>query len=150
MRGSKPMFSKLAIPFLPNNPPRWPEVVDAVKNIIEIYASNARKHERVGEGSERIGWERFFRAWRGSPSRTSTSMIFDMATETFPIIDTVQMEVTMSGDLKARVLEAFCQKSKGDKKIFCFLYPATSPNGFPMKTVMPSRMSSRNSSMRTP
>jgi hypothetical protein len=28
------------------------------------------------------------------------------------------MEVTMSGDLKARVLEAFCQKSKGDKKMF--------------------------------
>jgi hypothetical protein len=28
------------------------------------------------------------------------------------------MEVTMSDDLKARVLEAFCQKSKGDKKMF--------------------------------
>jgi hypothetical protein len=28
------------------------------------------------------------------------------------------MEVTMSEDLKARVLEAFCQKSKGDKKMF--------------------------------
>ena len=24
---SEPKFSKLAIPFLPNNPPRWPEVV---------------------------------------------------------------------------------------------------------------------------
>jgi len=30
------------------------------KNIIEIYASNARKHERVGEWIERISWERFF------------------------------------------------------------------------------------------
>jgi hypothetical protein len=28
------------------------------------------------------------------------------------------MEVTMSEDLKARVLEAFCQKSKGEKKMF--------------------------------
>jgi hypothetical protein len=28
------------------------------------------------------------------------------------------MEVTMSEDLKARVLEAFCQRSKGDKKMF--------------------------------
>ena len=46
------MFSKLAIPFLPNNPPRWPEVVDAVKNIIEVYATHARKHERVGEWIE--------------------------------------------------------------------------------------------------
>ena len=25
-----PKFSKLAIPYLPNNPPRWPEVVRAV------------------------------------------------------------------------------------------------------------------------
>ncbi len=28
---SEPKFSKLAIPFLPNNPPRWPEVVEAVQ-----------------------------------------------------------------------------------------------------------------------
>jgi hypothetical protein len=28
------------------------------------------------------------------------------------------MEVTMSEDLKARVLEAFCQRSKGEKKMF--------------------------------
>jgi len=57
---SKPMFSKLAIPYLPNNPPLWPETVAAVKNIIEVYANNARKHERVGEWIERIGWPRFF------------------------------------------------------------------------------------------
>ena len=55
-----PMFSRLAIPFLPNNPPRWPEVVKAVRNIVEVYAKNARKHERVGEWIERVGWERFF------------------------------------------------------------------------------------------
>ena len=55
------MFSKLAIPYLPNNPPRWPETVEAVKNIVETYAKNARKHERVGEWIERVGWERFFR-----------------------------------------------------------------------------------------
>jgi len=55
-----PMFSKLAIPYLPNNPPRWPEVVDAIVNIVEIYASHAKKHERVGEWIDRIGWERFF------------------------------------------------------------------------------------------
>lgn len=55
-----PKFSKLAIPFLPNNPPRWPEVVDAVVNIVNVYAANARKYERMGEWIERIGWPRFF------------------------------------------------------------------------------------------
>lgn len=55
-----PMFSRLAIPYLPNNPPRWPEVVKAVRNIVEVYAKHARKHERVGEWIERVGWERFF------------------------------------------------------------------------------------------
>jgi len=54
-------MSKLAIPFLPNNPPRWPEVVKAVKHLVEVYAKDARKHERVGEWIERIGWERFFK-----------------------------------------------------------------------------------------
>ncbi|MCP4901596.1 MAG: dissimilatory-type sulfite reductase subunit beta [bacterium] len=55
-----PKFSKLAVPFLPNNPPRWPEVVEAVKKIVEVYAANARKHERMGEWIERIGWPKFF------------------------------------------------------------------------------------------
>ncbi len=57
----EPMFSKLAIPFLPNNPPRWPEVTDAVKNLVELWAKNARKYERMGEWIERIGWPRFFK-----------------------------------------------------------------------------------------
>ncbi len=55
-----PKFSKLVIPFLPNTPPRWPETVDAIKNILEVYAKDARKYERVGEWCERIGWEKFF------------------------------------------------------------------------------------------
>lgn len=57
---SDPKFSKLAIPFFYNEPPRWPKVVAAIKNILETYAKHARKHERVGEWIERIGWERFF------------------------------------------------------------------------------------------
>ena len=56
-----PMFSRVVIPFLPNTPPRWPEVVDAVKNIIDVYCDNARKGERIGEWIERVGWERFFK-----------------------------------------------------------------------------------------
>ena len=57
---SEPMFSKLAIPYIPNNPPRWPEVVEAVKALVELYAANARKYERMGEWIERIGWPKFF------------------------------------------------------------------------------------------
>ncbi len=57
----EPMFTKLAIPFLPNNPPRWPEVTAAVKSIVEIYAAHAQRFERMGEWIERIGWPRFFR-----------------------------------------------------------------------------------------
>ncbi len=55
-----PKFTKLAIPYLPNNPPRWPEVVNAVVNIVEVYAKHARRFERVGEWIERIGWPKFF------------------------------------------------------------------------------------------
>ncbi|MFV0438104.1 MAG: dissimilatory-type sulfite reductase subunit beta [Desulfopila sp.] len=57
---SAPKFSKLVIPFLPNNTPRWPETVEAVKKILEAYAEDAKKYERVGEWAERIGWEKFF------------------------------------------------------------------------------------------
>ncbi len=57
---SAPKFTKLAIPFLPNNPPRWPEVVAAVTNIVNVYARNARRFERMGEWIERVGWPRFF------------------------------------------------------------------------------------------
>ena len=57
---SAPRFSKLAIPFIANNPPRWPEVVDAVENIVKVWAKNARKFERIGEWIDRIGWKRFF------------------------------------------------------------------------------------------
>jgi len=58
---SEPMFSKLAIPFLPNNPPRWPEVVDAVHKLVDLWADNARPYERMGEWIERIGWPKFFK-----------------------------------------------------------------------------------------
>jgi sulfite reductase beta subunit len=57
----EPMFSKLAIPYIPNNPPRWPEVTAAVRNLVELWAKNARKHERMGEWINRIGWPKFFK-----------------------------------------------------------------------------------------
>jgi len=58
---SEPTFSKLAIPFLPNSPPRWPEVVEAVTRLVEVWAAHARPYERMGEWIDRIGWPRFFR-----------------------------------------------------------------------------------------
>ena len=58
---SEPRFSKLAVSFIPNNPPRWPEVVEAVKKIVELYAEGARPFERIGEWIDRIGWPKFFK-----------------------------------------------------------------------------------------
>ncbi len=59
-RRTAPKFSKIAVPYLPNNPPRWPETTAAIKKIIEVYAADANKYERIGEWAERIGWEKFF------------------------------------------------------------------------------------------
>jgi sulfite reductase beta subunit len=57
---AEPRFSRMAVHYLPNNPPRWPEVVNAVKTIVEAWKDGARKYERVGEWIERIGWPKFF------------------------------------------------------------------------------------------
>jgi sulfite reductase beta subunit len=58
--GDGPAMAKVVVPYLPNNPPRWPEVTDAVRNIIEAWVAGARKDERVGDWINRIGWERFY------------------------------------------------------------------------------------------
>lgn len=55
-----PAFSKLVIPYIPNEPPRWDSLVAAIRNLVEIWVNNARKGERYGEWVERIGWEKFF------------------------------------------------------------------------------------------
>ncbi len=55
-----PQLSKVVVPWLPNNPPRWPEVVQTVKKILETWATHAEKYERIAEWVHRIGWERFF------------------------------------------------------------------------------------------
>jgi sulfite reductase beta subunit len=59
-QGSGPAFGKLAIPYLPNHPPRWPEVVGAVRQIVEAWVKGARRDERIADWVARIGWERFF------------------------------------------------------------------------------------------
>ncbi len=47
-----------------------------------LLASEARKHERVGEWIERVGWERFF-SLTGIPFTDKHIDDFDLATETF-------------------------------------------------------------------
>jgi sulfite reductase beta subunit len=79
---TSPKFSRLAIPFLPNNPPRWPEVTSAVRNIVETWAKHAHKHERMGEWIDRIGWERFFDL-TGIPFTVQLIDDFTLASETF-------------------------------------------------------------------
>ncbi len=77
-----PKFSRLAIPFLPNNPPRWPEVVEAVAHLVEVWRSRAKPGERMGEWIERIGWERFFQI-TGIPFTDKHIDDFTHATTTF-------------------------------------------------------------------
>lgn len=79
---SNPKFSKLAVPFIKNNPPRWPEVTAAVRKIFDAYMAGARKHERVGEWIERIGWEKFFKV-TGLPFTFQHIDDFTIARETF-------------------------------------------------------------------
>ena len=59
-RISAPKFSKVVVAFLPNEAPRWESTCKTIKQIVEVYAADARKYERLGEWAERIGWERFF------------------------------------------------------------------------------------------
>jgi dissimilatory sulfite reductase beta subunit len=59
-RISAPKFSKVVVAFIPNEAPRWPTTSKVIKNMIEVYSSDARKYERLGDWAERIGWERFF------------------------------------------------------------------------------------------
>jgi sulfite reductase beta subunit len=59
-RISTPKFSKVVVAFIPNEMPRWPQMTDIIQRMVEAYAKNANKYERLGEWAERIGWERFF------------------------------------------------------------------------------------------
>ena len=59
-RISTPKFSKVVVAFIPNETPRWPQTTSVIKKMVEAYAKDANKYERLGEWAERIGWERFF------------------------------------------------------------------------------------------
>jgi sulfite reductase beta subunit len=59
-RISHPAFSRVVVPFIPNEPPRWPTMTATIKNILDVYSKDAKKYERLGDWACRIGWERFF------------------------------------------------------------------------------------------
>ena len=58
--GDGPALAKVVVPYLPNNPPHWPEVTSTVRMIVDTWAANAQRDERVGDWINRIGWEKFF------------------------------------------------------------------------------------------
>jgi sulfite reductase beta subunit len=82
---SKPTFHKLVAAGIPNNPPRWPEAAEIVKNILYAYKDDGRPWERMNEWIDRIGWPRFFELtglaftrhhiddWRGARSSLNAS-----------------------------------------------------------------------------
>ena len=59
-RVTQPTFSKLVVPFIPNETPRWPSTVLAIRKIVEAYEKGANKYERLGDWAARVGWPRFF------------------------------------------------------------------------------------------
>lgn len=59
-RISIPKFSKIVVAFIPNEMPRWPTMTKAIKKMVDVYANDANKYERLGDWAERIGWEKFF------------------------------------------------------------------------------------------
>ncbi|MFW6236160.1 MAG: dissimilatory-type sulfite reductase subunit beta, partial [Desulfovibrionales bacterium] len=57
---TNPKFSKCVVAYIPNEPPRWPQLTQTMRRIFDAYAKGAKKYERLGDWAERIGWERFF------------------------------------------------------------------------------------------
>jgi sulfite reductase beta subunit len=55
-----PKFSKVVVAFIPNEMPRWPTMTKTIRKMVDTYAADARKYERLGHWAERIGWEKFF------------------------------------------------------------------------------------------
>ncbi|GGP20734.1 sulfite reductase, dissimilatory-type beta subunit [Thermocladium modestius] len=54
------LMSKIVVPYLPNEPPRWPTLVKVVKRIVDTWVGNAERGERMGDWVARIGWDRFY------------------------------------------------------------------------------------------
>jgi|TARA_B100000315_G_C14583451_1_gene591709 sulfite reductase beta subunit len=58
--GDGPAWAKVAVHYLPNNPPGWEETVEVIRRIVDVWKNDAQKDERIREWINRIGWEKFF------------------------------------------------------------------------------------------
>ncbi|AAL64306.1 sulfite reductase beta subunit [Pyrobaculum aerophilum str. IM2] len=59
--GRGPMPSIQVIPWVPAIPPEYREIVAVVKIIIDVWRTNAREGERIGDWIARIGMEQFYK-----------------------------------------------------------------------------------------
>ena len=57
--GVGPRLGRVLIPWMPARPPRYEEIVAAVKRIVDVWRENARPGERLADFIERVGWRRF-------------------------------------------------------------------------------------------
>ncbi len=57
--GVGPGMSRVIVPFIPAEPPRWPTLVAVIKKIVDVWIANAKKGERLRDLIVRIGWEKF-------------------------------------------------------------------------------------------
>ncbi|MFN3805455.1 MAG: dissimilatory-type sulfite reductase subunit beta, partial [Pyrobaculum sp.] len=58
--GRGPAPSIQVIPWIPANPPDYPEIVAVVKKIIDVWRTDANQGERVGDWIARIGMAKFY------------------------------------------------------------------------------------------
>jgi sulfite reductase alpha subunit len=59
-----PLMTKVLAPFVPANPPDYPEVMDLVDRIADVFDEHARRKERMGDFLFRVGMDQFIR-WVG-------------------------------------------------------------------------------------
>ncbi|MFQ5409711.1 MAG: hypothetical protein ACE5FI_14980, partial [Anaerolineales bacterium] len=59
-----PLLGKVLIPFLPLNPPDYPEIMDAIEQIADVFDEHAKRKERLGDFLFRVGMDQFTK-WMG-------------------------------------------------------------------------------------
>lgn len=55
------VLGRIVVPYLPNEPPKYPTTVRVVARITETWKKDARSGERIAEWIDRVGWEKFYK-----------------------------------------------------------------------------------------
>lgn len=63
-----PLLGKVLIPFLPLNPPDYPEIMDAIEQIADVFDEHAKRKERLGDFLFRVGMDQFTKWMEIEPS----------------------------------------------------------------------------------